>query len=225
MKRLFQALASLGDGAFVLDRDQQIIYWNLAAEDIVGYKYKEVVGQPCYEILAGQDDQRRLICHTHCRVAATAFEGGTAKSYDACVRTKSGDIRWINMSTFTFPTNNNGTGSVLVHLFRDVTQKKKNEEFVDQVLQATKNLQVGALPQIVPPDPAANGHITALTSRELEVLALLAKGFSTSDIARSLAISSSTVRNHIRNILQKLQVRSRLEAVIYAFNHDLVPRE
>jgi DNA-binding NarL/FixJ family response regulator len=55
-----------------------------------------------------------------------------------------------------------------------------------------------------------------LTDRELEVLQLLGRGRSTDDIVDELSISVHTVRNHIRNILTKLQARSRLEAVAVA---------
>ncbi len=61
-----------------------------------------------------------------------------------------------------------------------------------------------------------------LTDREREVLSLLAQGLSTRDIAQTLSISPSTARNHIQNILHKLNVHSRLEAVAYAFEHGLV---
>jgi two-component system nitrate/nitrite response regulator NarL len=61
-----------------------------------------------------------------------------------------------------------------------------------------------------------------LTDREREVLSLLAQGHSTREIAQALSISYSTARNHIQNILHKLNVHSRLEAVAYAYEHGLV---
>jgi DNA-binding NarL/FixJ family response regulator len=61
-----------------------------------------------------------------------------------------------------------------------------------------------------------------LTDREREVLSLLAQGHNTRGIATALPISPSTARNHIQNILHKLHVHSRLEAVAYAFEHGLV---
>lgn len=61
-----------------------------------------------------------------------------------------------------------------------------------------------------------------LTPRELEVLSLLVEGMSSKDIARTLSISTNTVRTHIENILTKLQVRSRLEAVAFAVRHRIV---
>ena len=61
-----------------------------------------------------------------------------------------------------------------------------------------------------------------LTERELEVLKLVARGMNNRDIARELFISENTVKNHIRNILEKLQLHSRMEAVVYAVREKLL---
>jgi DNA-binding NarL/FixJ family response regulator len=61
-----------------------------------------------------------------------------------------------------------------------------------------------------------------LTNRELEVLRLIARGMSNKDIGTELVIAENTVRNHVRNILEKLQVRSRVEAAMYAVREKLV---
>ena len=60
-----------------------------------------------------------------------------------------------------------------------------------------------------------------LTERELQILRLVAKGLGNRDIAQQLFISENTVKNHIRNILEKLQLHSRMEAVIYAVREKL----
>lgn len=62
----------------------------------------------------------------------------------------------------------------------------------------------------------------ALTGRELEVLKLVAKGMSNREIADELYISENTVKNHVRNILEKLHLHSRMEAVIYAVRERLL---
>jgi PAS domain S-box-containing protein len=224
MDSLFQAFANAADGVLIINQEQHIIYWNQAATEILGYSQIEVAGRPCHEILEGRDDQGRLVCRGYCRVAMTALHGGTVTNYDASVRTKSGDICWINMSTFILPTNDTKTGSVLVHLFRDVSKKKQNEQFIDHVLTAAKQLHNGQSAQAVS-SVSVEEQNNCLTDRERAVLALLAQGSSTTDIARSLSISPATVRNHIRNILQKLQVHSRLEAVIYAQEKGLITKD
>ena len=59
-----------------------------------------------------------------------------------------------------------------------------------------------------------------LTDREMEVLRLVAQGLNNRDIAKQLFISENTVKNHIRNILEKLHLHSRMEAVVYAVRRD-----
>ena len=64
-----------------------------------------------------------------------------------------------------------------------------------------------------------------LTGRELEVLKLVATGRNNRDIARALFISENTVKNHVRNILEKLQLHSRMEAVVYAMREKILDLE
>jgi two-component system nitrate/nitrite response regulator NarL len=61
-----------------------------------------------------------------------------------------------------------------------------------------------------------------LTGREIEVLQLVAEGKSNQEIAESLVISESTVKNHTRNILGKLHLRNRIQAAVYAVRQGLV---
>ncbi len=61
-----------------------------------------------------------------------------------------------------------------------------------------------------------------LTDRELEVLKLVAKGMNNRDIGSELFISENTVKNHVRNILEKLHLHSRMEAVVYAVREKLL---
>lgn len=66
------------------------------------------------------------------------------------------------------------------------------------------------------------GAALKLTERELDVLRLVAKGLSNRDVAQRLAISENTVKNHVRNMLEKLQLHSRMEAVMYAVREKIV---
>ncbi len=61
-----------------------------------------------------------------------------------------------------------------------------------------------------------------LTERELEVLRLVATGMNNREIAKQLFISENTVKNHVRNMLEKLQLHSRMEAVMYAVREKLL---
>ncbi|NYG55211.1 response regulator transcription factor [Nocardioides perillae] len=61
-----------------------------------------------------------------------------------------------------------------------------------------------------------------LTERELQVLRLVARGLNNREVAKQLFISENTVKNHVRNILEKLQLHSRMEAVMYAVREKLL---
>ncbi|GAA4243841.1 response regulator transcription factor [Dactylosporangium darangshiense] len=73
--------------------------------------------------------------------------------------------------------------------------------------------------------PAPPGSLPALadlTARELEILRLIARGRSNSQIAADLFISMATVKTHVRHLLQKLDLRDRAQAVIIAYESGLI---
>jgi len=72
------------------------------------------------------------------------------------------------------------------------------------------------------PQPAARGDDSPLTSRELEILTLVAKGFSVSEVGELLGIAGRTVTTHVQHIYKKLEVSSRSEAVFEAVNLGLI---
>ncbi|GIN83873.1 DNA-binding response regulator [Heyndrickxia sporothermodurans] len=64
-----------------------------------------------------------------------------------------------------------------------------------------------------------------LTNRELEILLLMAEGMTNQEIADELFIALKTVKTHVSNILSKLEVQDRTQAVIYAFQHQLITKK
>jgi DNA-binding NarL/FixJ family response regulator len=71
------------------------------------------------------------------------------------------------------------------------------------------------------PEPL-KGTLPPLTDREVEVLRLVARGHANREIAEKLVISENTVKNHVRNILEKLHLHSRVEAAVYAHQQHLL---
>jgi DNA-binding NarL/FixJ family response regulator len=72
------------------------------------------------------------------------------------------------------------------------------------------------------PQPAPPPGVEALTERELEVFRLIARGLSNAEIGKELFISDTTVKTHITHILQKLDLRDRVQAVVLAYQSGLV---
>jgi PAS domain S-box-containing protein len=220
MKQLFHSLSKTGDGAFIIDKDHFIIFWNQAAEQILGYPAEEATGRQCYEILGGRDEQGRTLCQRYCRLAIQAKRGDTLPNADVHAQTRTGAGRWLNVTTFVYPVGDKNSDQVIVHLFRDATEKKDQQRFIDRVLAASEQLQRNddsPIIQMTPAEPLANG----LTTREQQVLALLAHGLGTDEMASALVVSPATVRNHVQSILKKLGVHSRLEAVAQAYQQGL----
>ena len=72
------------------------------------------------------------------------------------------------------------------------------------------------------PDPEAAHAVARLTDREREVLVRLAHGMTNAEIAQVLVVSEATAKTHVSNVLAKLQVRDRTQAVIVAYTSGLV---
>jgi len=109
----------------------------------------------------------------------------------------------------------------------------KDGSTYDQVVEAVRLVAAGQslispsmatklLEEFVQMSRSPAQPIAALTPRELEVLRQVARGLSNRDIASTLFISENTVKNHIRNILEKLQMKSRMEAAMFAVRSKLV---
>ena len=219
MAKVLETLSQTTVGVYAVDQAQRIVFWNAAAERILGYQAEEVRGRACYEIFRGRPRPGCLACHPACPVMIAASRGETIPSYNVLSRTRDGKAILLNVSVIVPPASDSPLATI--HLFRDVTHQLHYEAYVEQLLRAAARL---------PPPQTTLGRSALeksplralLTAREKEVLYLLVQGKATREIADSLRISYATVRNHLQTILRKLGVHSQREAVKLALERHLV---
>ena len=213
---LFALLEQTADAAYTVTEQGEVCSWNRAAERLFGYPASEVLGRHIEEVfdafdslgtepLVGGDEAAVRDAETSRRIP----------HFDLDVRTRSGARLWINVSTIVFDNRRTGR-RLLVRLARDITQRRLNATLLNRMLEVAR--QVVALPDEV--SQQAPGE--TLTSHELNILRLFAEGNTSASIARKLAISAQTLRNHLHHINRKLGTHSRLDAVTNAQRRGLI---
>jgi len=202
-------LSNTADGVCAIGVDGRIVFWNRAAERLLGYAAREVVGKPCCDVFVGRDPAGNRLCYQGCHVQTLVKRGEAVEHFQMATRTKAGRPVWLDISILAVPGARRDAATT-VHLFRDVTTAHEVEALVrERLAQMRPPLDDG------PPSPE-------LTRRELDILRLMVAGASTRAMADRLHVSPATVRNHVQHILEKLGVHSRLEAAAYATRRGLV---
>ena len=223
MTSMLSVFTTATDGACGISGQQRVVLWNPAAESILGFEAGDVLGRHCFEVFHGSDEDSRPVCQRDCPIFRLARNTKSAPT--ALLRTtrRDGAEIWLSVSTVVIPSCWN-VEAVLVHLFRDVSHLKDCETAIERLVASLhpSAAATGGIPGHERPAPSST---PCLTNRENEVLQLLAAGQSTREIARTLFVSPSTVRNHVHNILAKLDVHSRLEAVTTALRFGLLSRD
>lgn len=219
---LFDLLYNTADGVFAIGSDHRIIFWNKAAQDILGFKPKEVLGKYCYKIISGRNESGEVLCSKNCCVVDTIKRGRKVRNFDTLAHTKTGTRVWINVSIVAIPSKHEDL-HIAAHIFRDITERKKEQILIKKIIANIKLLdQPGKNAYIDQTSTLSRKPRARLTRREYDVIRLLAEGRSAKDIAEELYISWSTARKHIQNILTKLGLHSKLEAVTYAIRNNMI---
>jgi PAS domain S-box-containing protein len=219
---ILELLADSADGVYAVNLSQQIVLWNEGAERLLGWKAEEVLGKLCYEVIAGASDpdaDGQRFCQAQCLVIRRARRARVTPSHRLLIATQDGSHRWLNVTHVLIPSRRK-EATALVHIFQDVTEDVEARETLERL--ASTIVGVSAQEQQPSDGREESSPLERLTSREREVLHLLAQGLSTEAIAQRLVISAFTVRNHIQRILAKLGSHTRLEAVAHAFRRRLV---
>ncbi|HVP76638.1 MAG TPA: helix-turn-helix transcriptional regulator [Thermodesulfobacteriota bacterium] len=210
-------LRSISDPLNILDREFRIIWVNEARAKIFQRKVKEMIGKCCYEMF-----QRRNEPCPECPVKV-AFDSGKPCVMERWVDLPDGSRRWGEVRAYpVFDTYGDIVHCVEIAI--DITEKKlsilKHKRYVESLEKMLRELTEGEIRTIE--ECGSKTAKTNLTKRELEVLKLMAKGFSNNDIAAILSISPHTAKSHVIHIFTKLGVRDRTQAAVRATRKKLL---
>lgn len=183
---------------------------------LLGYTPEEVVGRTTQELglWSSQQDQAAL-------AAGIKQEEGvdTYRELRLQVRTKQGGVRDILASGETIELDGQ---PAWLRLFMDVTERKRTEEelaeAIEEVMSDANWFSISVVQRLADlRKPNPNPEVSMdLTQREQQVLKQIARGRSDSEIAADMGIARSTVRNYVASIYDKIDVHTRVEAVVWA---------
>lgn len=182
--------------AYAVNREGLIVAWNRAAENVFGYPDTHAMGKKCWDLMCGEDLFGNQYCCEGCPVMNSAFNNKSVNCFNIKYRTASLEMKGFAVSALLL--NSADGNDIMIHLCRvelDGTTTPPNGNGSSKTR------------------PRVQSRRGNLTQREHEILLLLAEGNSTGEISSALRISTHTVRNHIQNVLFKLQVSSRLKAI------------
>ena len=213
-----ERISRSGQAVFAIDSADRIILWNGKCEKVLGRKSRDVLGKKCYEVLAGRDVHGNIYCYRNCPVAFQAREkpADPVQKFSLAVELGKSGPKWFEISLFAIPSYHPALSTV-VHVVRE---SRKKPSALERTLASEAKPPAPAEP--LWPMTARSGPLAELTQREREILRGLSEGLSTSALAKRLSIAPVTVRNHVQNILQKLDVHTKLAAVALAYHHGLV---
>ena len=213
-----ERISRSGEAVFAVDSAQRIILWNKACERLLARPARNAVGKSCYDILCGRDINGNIYCHRNCAVAYQAREmkDDPVRNFNLTTKTGDGKKKQISTSMFAIPSYHPALNT-LVHVLRDVNGASAPAE-----TPRAESKQPPAESEPLSPVTLSGGETVVLTAREKEILRCLAEGMGTGAIAKKLFIATVTVRNHVQSILHKLDVHTKVAAVVLAYRHGLV---
>ena len=204
LESLAESLERTTDPAFAVDGEGNITAWNLAAETALGYSQRNALGKICFNFICGKDAFGNQVCQRECLVFRSLREGRPVRRFRMHVRADTG--HYVEAECATLSVVGSTGEATIIHLLR--------------MLPGT-----GHGPKTHPrrgDTRPLRRAMPTLTPREAEILGLLAAGKGTGEMVKDLGVSPATVRTHVENVLRKLEVHSRLEAVVVAARDNLV---
>lgn len=216
---LLSALETATCGAYAVSVDQKIVFWNRSAERILGHTAEDVMGKRCYEVVAGlAPGGLAPECLGGCPSIRYLRSGLVPAPIKLRLLCSSGDRKWVTVTPMVV-AGVFRDAPLLVHLFDEASEIEESMTGeAGREIVAGSGAVVSERPQVT----SASTERPVLSRRELEVLRLMAQGWDTQRIADDLGISRHTVRNHIRNLRQRLNASTKLDAVVKGLRQGIL---
>jgi DNA-binding CsgD family transcriptional regulator len=222
---VLDVLSQSDTAALATDIGGHIVFWNRAAERLLGRPTNQVLGRRCYDVLGGKDVFGNRFCHENCSVVSMTRKGESVQGFEIVLGSSPKQEQSINVSILKIPGSRPELFT-LVHILQPIDRSSRLTRALERLGAQRAGTSAGAAQEgwepVAPPGPVSLPKAPPLTDREKEILRWVAAGLQNKEIAHKLGISLATVRNHIHNILEKLDVHSKLEAVSLAFRQGWV---
>jgi DNA-binding CsgD family transcriptional regulator len=210
---LVELLAGGHPPAFATDSRDRIVFCNSGAARILGRRPDELIGLHCYEAVAGRDVFGNRFCYANCPVMSGLRAGECIAGFEVSVSGNGHGPQLTNVTIVRVPSVRPDLFTV-VHILQPIAEDSRLGRLLERFGTGSPMADNVVAPPAVETPP--------LTAREREVLQAVATGLQNKEVADKLGLSLATVRNHVHNILEKLSVHSKLEAVSLAFRKGWV---
>jgi DNA-binding CsgD family transcriptional regulator len=218
---LLDVLAGGDPPAMATDNNHRIVFWNRGAERLFARTAAEALGRRCHDVLGGRDVFGNRYCRADCTVMAMLRHGEAVHGFEIQVSPTGMASKALNVTTIQIPGGRPELFTV-VHIFQQIDEASRLARVLAAV--GVKGFDSPVVTMPAGHHPPAAAAAPPLTEREKEILSWVAAGLQNKEIAEKLDISLATVRNHIHNILEKLDVHSKLEALSLAFRNGWIGR-
>lgn len=204
--------------AIATDAENRVVGLNDAAKELFGFNQTQVFGREFARVFQPRDVYGNPFLYDYSLIFQMLESGQPLRNFECNLLKSCGEYQRTAVSVIVI-LGPNAASYELVHILWPRDGRRKADEAIAHLLAGNPRLEVAVLDTTMGNGDAAQA---VLTRRQTEILRLLANGSSGGDIAENLHLSPETVRNHIRNILARLGVHSRVEAVSVAYRRHLI---
>lgn len=214
--RLFESvLESLSDPVTVVDREYRTVYYNGKKAEMFKYPREEIIGKKCFKAYFQRDEP----C-PKCAARAVLVTEQPCVIEIPMEHPEKG-IVWMETRGYPIHDDEGGLSLIIVighDITDDVEERNRRIHYMGELERSLSNMASSRPKESAPHDIQLPAD---LTYREVEVLRLIVEGFTNVEISQILCISAHTVKSHVIHIFNKIDVKDRTQAAVWAVRQNL----